>query len=152
MSSVQNLVQVDQLVFKQLVDRQFPRLTSHLDELGVNVASVSTQWFLCIFVNSLPLETCLRVWDIFLFDQSSSVLFRIALALVDIYAQVSFAYQVDSGTGLYLTSNVGLLPIARSIKLSADAPGMKNLICRGSKHSHCLCAWKLSGCLLRAEA
>ena len=82
------LLQVDQLVFKQLVDGQFPRLTSHLDSLGVNVASVSTQWFLCIFVNSLPLETCLRVWDIFLFEKSSSVLFRVALALVDIYAQV----------------------------------------------------------------
>ena len=82
-------LQVDQLVFKQLVDKHFPRLTSHLDSLGVNVASVSTQWFLCIFVNSLPLETCLRVWDIFLFERSSSVLFRVALALVDIYAQVS---------------------------------------------------------------
>jgi len=79
---------VDQLVFKQLVDRQFPRLTAHLDSLGVNVASVSTQWFLCIFVNSLPLETCLRAWDIFLFEKCSSVLFRVALALVDIYAQV----------------------------------------------------------------
>lgn len=76
-------------MFKQLVDKQFPRLTTHLDSLGVNVASVSTQWFLCIFVNSLPLETCLRVWDIFLFERSSSVLFRVALALVDIYAQVS---------------------------------------------------------------
>ena len=76
-------------MFKQLVDKHFPRLTSHLDSLGVNVASVSTQWFLCIFVNSLPLETCLRVWDIFLFERSSSVLFRVALALVDIYAQVS---------------------------------------------------------------
>ena len=74
-------------MFKQLVDKQFPRLTAHLDSLGVNVASVSTQWFLCVFVNSLPLETCLRVWDLFLFERCSSVLFRVALALVDIYAQ-----------------------------------------------------------------
>ena len=79
---------MDQLVFKHMVDAQFPKLTAHLDSLGVNVASVSTQWFLCMFVNSLPLETCLRVWDIFFFDECSSVLFRVALALVDIYSQV----------------------------------------------------------------
>lgn len=79
---------MDQLVFGHLVDAGFPRLSSHLDSLGAHVAGVSTQWFLCLFVNSLPLETCLRVWDIFFFEQCSSVLFRVAMALVDIYAQV----------------------------------------------------------------
>lgn len=81
--------QVDQLVFKRLIEGQFPRLSAHLDKLGVNAISVSTQWFLCIFVNSLPLETCLRVWDIFFLEKCSSVLYRIALALIDIYAQVN---------------------------------------------------------------
>ncbi len=81
--------QVDQLVFRHLVDAGFPRLSGHLEELGAGVAGVSTQWFLCLFVNSLPLETCLRVWDIFFFERCSSVLFRVALALVDIYAQVA---------------------------------------------------------------
>lgn len=81
-------VQVDQLVFKELVDVRFPRLSGHLEGHGVNVSSVSTNWFLCIFVNSLPLESCLRVWDIFFLECCSSVLFRVALALVDIYSQV----------------------------------------------------------------
>lgn len=75
-------------MFKQLVDTQFPTLASHLDMHGVNVASVSTQWFLCLFVNSLPLETCLRVWDVFFLEQCASTLFRIALTLVDIYSLV----------------------------------------------------------------
>jgi hypothetical protein len=82
-------LQVDQLVFRHLVDVGFPRLSAHLESLGAHVAGVSTQWFLCLFVNSLPLETCLRVWDIFFFERCSSVLFRMALALVDIYAQAS---------------------------------------------------------------
>ena len=79
--------QVDQLVFRHLVEASFPRLAAHLDELGAHVAGVSTQWFLCLFVNSLPLETCLRVWDLFFLEQCASSLFRVALALVDIYAQ-----------------------------------------------------------------
>ena len=80
-------MQVDQLVFRHLVDAGFPRLAGHLEALGAGVAGVSTQWFLCLFVNSLPLETCLRVWDILFFERCSSVLFRVAMALVDIYAQ-----------------------------------------------------------------
>ena len=81
-------VQVDQLVFQQLVDAQFPTLAQRLQAQAVNVAAVSTQWFLCAFVNSLPLETCLRVWDLFFLTRCASALFRIALALVDIYSLV----------------------------------------------------------------
>ncbi len=52
-------------------------------------AFVSTQWFLCLFVNSLPPESCLRVWDMLFFETSAAVLFRVALALFDIYTQVT---------------------------------------------------------------
>ena len=79
---------MDQLVFQQLVDAQFPTLAQRLQAQSVNVAAVSTQWFLCAFVNSLPLETCLRVWDLFFLTRCASALFRIALALVDIYSLV----------------------------------------------------------------
>ena len=81
-------MQVDQLVFRHLVGASFPRLTAHLEALGVQVAGVSSQWFLCLFVNSLPLESALRVWDSFLFEHCASVLFRVALALVDAQSQV----------------------------------------------------------------
>ena len=71
------------------MDQRFPTLCKHLTRHGVNVSSMALQWFLCMFVNSLPLESCFRVWDVLFFDLSSSVLFRCGLALVDIYAQVS---------------------------------------------------------------
>ena len=76
-------------MFRSLIEGQFGRLTTHLDKLGVSPISVSTQWFLCIYVNSLPLETCLRVWDIFFLERCATVLYRVALALIDIYAQVN---------------------------------------------------------------
>ncbi|KAL0042727.1 hypothetical protein WJX79_008895 [Trebouxia sp. C0005] len=97
--------QVDQLVFKELVDVRFPRLSGHLEGHGVNVSSVSTNWFLCIFVNSLPLESCLRVWDIFFLECCSSVLFRVALALVDIYSQALVA-TTDSVDAFSLLQNM----------------------------------------------
>lgn len=74
-------------MFCHLVGAAFPRLAAHLEGLGAHVAGVSSQWFLCLFVNSLPLESALRVWDLFFFQGCASVLFRVALALVDAAAQ-----------------------------------------------------------------
>lgn len=77
--------QVDQRVFKQLVGSQFRELSTYLEDLGVDVSCLFAQWFLCCFVNYLPLETCLRVWDIMFWERSCVALFKVALALVEIY-------------------------------------------------------------------
>jgi hypothetical protein len=39
-----------------------------------------TKWFICLFVNHLPIETELLVWDLFLI-KGTAVLFRVALTL-----------------------------------------------------------------------
>ncbi|KAB2047114.1 hypothetical protein ES319_A13G023500v1 [Gossypium barbadense] len=77
--------QVDQLVFEELVRERFPKLVSHLDHLGVQVAWVTGPWFLSIFMNMLPWESVLRVWDVFLFEGNRVMLFRTALALIEFY-------------------------------------------------------------------
>ncbi|XP_057801390.1 uncharacterized protein LOC131016707 isoform X2 [Salvia miltiorrhiza] len=77
--------QVDQLVFEDLMRERFPKLVNHLDYLGVEVAWVSGPWFLSIFVNTLPWESVLRVWDVILFEGNRVMLFRTALALMDLY-------------------------------------------------------------------
>nr|DAD26016.1 TPA_asm: hypothetical protein HUJ06_027484 [Nelumbo nucifera] len=77
--------QVDQLVFEELVRERFPKLVNHLDYLGVQVAWVTGPWFLSIFVNMLPWESVLRVWDVLLFEGNRVMLFRTALALMDLY-------------------------------------------------------------------
>ncbi|KAK9806629.1 hypothetical protein WJX73_002174 [Symbiochloris irregularis] len=117
--------QVDQLVFKQLVDVQFPTLAVHLEAHMVNVASVSTQWFLCLFVNSLPLETCLRVWDMLFWERCASVLFRIALTLVDIYS-LALLSTVDS---------IDCLSILQSMApMSYDSSRLIDTACIGFAH------------------
>ncbi|KAH7373511.1 hypothetical protein KP509_17G059800 [Ceratopteris richardii] len=75
--------QVDQLVLEELVRKHFPKLVSHLDALGLQVSWVTGPWFLSIFVNILPWESVLRVWDVLLYDGNRSMLFRTALALLD---------------------------------------------------------------------
>ncbi|OAY45948.1 GTPase-activating protein GYP2 isoform X1 [Manihot esculenta] len=77
--------QVDQLVFEELVRERFPKLVNHLDYLGVQVAWVTGPWFLSIFMNMLPWESVLRVWDVLLFEGNRVMLFRTALALMELY-------------------------------------------------------------------
>ncbi|XP_061348553.1 uncharacterized protein LOC133293945 [Gastrolobium bilobum] len=77
--------QVDQLVFDELVRERFPKLANHLDYLGVQAAWVTGPWFLSIFVNMLPWESVLRVWDVLLFEGNRVMLFRTAVALMELY-------------------------------------------------------------------
>ncbi|XP_016542456.1 ecotropic viral integration site 5 protein homolog isoform X1 [Capsicum annuum] len=77
--------QVDQLVFEELVRERFPKLVYHLEYLGMQVAWISGPWFLSIFVNVLPWESVLRVWDVLLFEGNRVMLFRTALALMELY-------------------------------------------------------------------
>ncbi|KAK8496747.1 hypothetical protein V6N13_096936 [Hibiscus sabdariffa] len=77
--------QVDQLVFEELVRERFPKLVNHLEYLGVQVAWVTGPWFLSIFMNMLPWESVLRVWDVLLYEGNRVMLFRTALALMELY-------------------------------------------------------------------
>ncbi|KAL9268414.1 TBC1 domain family member 9-like protein [Drosera capensis] len=92
--------QVDQLVFEELMRERFPKLVNHLDYLGVQVAWISGPWFLSIFVNMLPWESVLRVWDVLLFEGNRVMLFRTALALMELYGKGNEDYAL-SGYDLY---------------------------------------------------
>ncbi|XP_078668917.1 TBC1 domain family member 2B-like isoform X1 [Branchiostoma floridae x Branchiostoma belcheri] len=71
--------QVDQRVFKDLLKEKLPHLSSHLDNNNVDLSLVTFNWFLTIFVDGMPSDTMLRIWDAFLYE-GSKVLFRYALA------------------------------------------------------------------------
>ncbi|PKU59651.1 rab GTPase-activating protein 1 isoform X1 [Dendrobium catenatum] len=77
--------QVDLLVLEELVRERFPKLFNHLDYLGVEVPWIAGPWFLSIFVNMLPWESVLRIWDVLLFQGNRVMLFRTALALMELY-------------------------------------------------------------------
>ncbi|KAL5712542.1 hypothetical protein ACHQM5_014704 [Ranunculus cassubicifolius] len=97
--------QVDQLVFEELVRERFPKLVNHLDYLGVEVAWVTGPWFLSIFVNMLPWESVLRVWDVLLFEGNRVMLFQTSLALMDLYGPALVTTK-DAGDAITLLQSL----------------------------------------------
>ncbi|XP_027364021.1 TBC1 domain family member 2B [Abrus precatorius] len=97
--------QVDQLVFEELMRERFPKLVNHLDYLGVQVAWISGPWFLSIFVNMIPWESVLRVWDVILFEGNRVMLFRTALALMELYGPALVTTK-DAGDAITLLQSL----------------------------------------------
>ncbi|KAF3442070.1 hypothetical protein FNV43_RR15986 [Rhamnella rubrinervis] len=97
--------QVDQLVFEELMRERFPKLVNHLDYLGVQVAWLSGPWFLSIFVNMLPWESVLRVWDVLLYEGNRVMLFRTALALMELYGSALVTTK-DAGDAITLLQSL----------------------------------------------
>ena len=61
-------LRVEQDVLQSCLAWKLPKLHRHLNECDVDVNQISVPWFMCLFLNSLPLDTVLRVWDCFFFD------------------------------------------------------------------------------------
>ncbi|XP_020971443.1 TBC1 domain family member 8B-like isoform X2 [Arachis ipaensis] len=97
--------QVDQLVFEELMRERFPKLVNHLEYLGVQVTWISGPWFLSIFVNMIPWESVLRVWDVLLFEGNRVMLFRTALALMELYGPALVTTK-DAGDAITLLQSL----------------------------------------------
>ncbi|XP_004497446.1 uncharacterized protein [Cicer arietinum] len=79
--------QVDQLVFEELV------------------TWISGPWFLSIFVNMIPWESVIRVWDVLLFEGNRVMLFRTALALLELYGPALVTTK-DAGDAITLLQSL----------------------------------------------
>lgn len=58
----------------------------HFDNIGFNTDLLTFPWLVQIFVNKIPLETVLVVWDLF-FLKGVRVLLRVALTVFSIVEQ-----------------------------------------------------------------
>ena len=63
-------IRVDMLVLNSLVMRYLPNLHKHLSEHNVDLSPVSMNWFLCLYVNTLPANARDRVLDCLLHEGS----------------------------------------------------------------------------------
>jgi hypothetical protein len=75
---------VDQYVFRDLLAEKLPRVSEVLEKYGIEISLFS--WFLTCFVDNIPVEVYLRIWDIFLYE-GNKVLFRFALAFFKMYEE-----------------------------------------------------------------
>lgn len=73
-------VMVDIRVFQSLLKDYMPKLTAHLDKLNFGIDLLLTKWLIYLFVNHLPLDAELAVWDLIMI-KGVSVVFKVALTL-----------------------------------------------------------------------
>jgi len=59
-----------QEVLKELFSEKLPALSEHFRAHGVDPGLFSLNWFLCVFVDNIPVKTYLHIWDSFLFEGS----------------------------------------------------------------------------------
>ncbi|CAN1237713.1 TBC1 domain family member 8B [Linum grandiflorum] len=118
--------QVDQLVFEELVRERFPKLVNHLDYLGVQVAWVTGPWFLSIFMNMLPWESVLRVWDVLLFEGNRVMLLRTALALMELYGPALVTTK-DAGDAVTLLQSLASSTFDSSQLVLTASMGFQNV-------------------------
>lgn len=56
----------DQVVLRGYISQVLPKLSAHLDALGIELEALTFQWFLSVFTDCLSAEALYRVWDVVL--------------------------------------------------------------------------------------
>ncbi|KAJ2903401.1 putative tbc1 domain family member 10a protein [Zalerion maritima] len=93
----------DQQVLRSYVADVLPKLSRHLETLGVELEALTFQWFLSVFTDCLCAEALFRVWDVVLCtNDGSTFLFQVALALLKLNEQQLFMCKTPASVYTYI--------------------------------------------------
>ena len=113
-----------------------------LEGASLQLPLVTVQWFMCLFVNALPPETALRVWDMFL-NEGCKVLFRIAVGLFKLHEKQLLAAK-DAGEVYTILKGMGRnvidadVLIATAYRSYTPPEKVSNIIYASSKNGLCM--------------
>nr|CAB3266838.1 TBC1 domain family member 2B-like [Phallusia mammillata] len=72
----------DQYMLQEILQQVLPRFSQHLQRFPeVDLAAVTTGWFLGLYFDCLPFRTVIRVWDCFL-AHGHEAMFRVACGII----------------------------------------------------------------------
>ena len=126
----------DQQVLRQYVAELLPRLSAHLDALGIELEALTFQWFLSLFTDCLTAEALYRVWDVLLCckdedgNGGSTFLFQVALALLKLNEVQLIACGTPGEVYSYLGGEITNHAISIDGLIRASE-GLKSLVRRG---------------------
>lgn len=93
----------DQQVLRHYVAAVLPKLSAHLDELGIELEALTFQWFLSVFTDCLSAEALFRVWDVVLCtNDGSTFLFQVGLALLKLNEQQLLERRTPANIYIYI--------------------------------------------------
>lgn len=75
-------IQTDMVILRDILRERGVIPDALLRLIESDLQMIISKWFVCWYLETLPLETVLRVWDC-LFSEGESVLFRIAIVLLE---------------------------------------------------------------------
>jgi len=80
-----HVLQADIAALKDMMDQDLPDLSQHIENLGLPLQLIYTQWLLVCFVNCMPNSTAVKVLELVLVERSSDVTIAIAIAFLQLH-------------------------------------------------------------------
>ena len=99
-------VVVDTSLFNVMLQRFLPKLAAHFERIRLSTLLLTSQWFTCLFLKSLPLESAARVLNRIFLDNGITALFDFALRLLAFFETELLAIADDVDLILHLNERV----------------------------------------------
>lgn len=118
----------DCLVLNELVRKTVPQTYEIVSSFGLPIQMFITKWFVCLFVDILPFQTVLHIWDT-LFYEGEKILFRVAVYQFVLHKHSLKNIQDPSGLAMFFRN------LFWDNKAWDDYHYMKNVFKKSSKVS-----------------